>query len=147
MVAATPEQAARSASAGFEWSGDAHTGSLVLTSALGTRMAEARWNPGGAELSTTEGRRRFDSLEALAEQLLGERLPMQALADWMRGRPWPGAAAEPVAAGSGLADDRRFRQAGWEVDLSRRAEGRIEARRREPPPAIELRIRLDSDAP
>lgn len=146
-MAATPQQAARSASAGFEWSGDGTAGTLVLSTAVGTRMAEARWRPGLAELSTPDGTSQFDTLESLAERLLGERLPMQALADWLRGRPWPGAVAEPLPAGPVSTPWRSFRQSGWEVDLSRHAEGRIEARRREPPPAVELRIRLDPDAP
>lgn len=147
MVGATPQLASRSASAGFEWTGDGTAGQLVLVTPVGTRLAEARWRPGQAELSTPEGTRRFDTLESLTEDLLGERLPMQALADWLRGRPWPGAAVEAIAPGPTANPERRFRQAGWEVDLSRRAEGRIDAVRRDPPPSVELRIRLDPDRP
>ena len=144
-MAATAAGAARNASLHFEWTGNAQQGELDLSTPLGTLLAEARWQPGRAELRSPDGLREFVDLESLAEAMLGERLPMQALADWLRGRPWSGARFEPL--GTEAGGPGRFRQVGWTVDLSGHAEGRIEARRTEPPPAIQLRLRLDPPLP
>jgi outer membrane lipoprotein LolB len=68
--------------------------------------------------------------------VLGETLPLAALFDWLRGRPWPGAPSRPVAAPPG------FEQLGWRVDLARFAEGQVDARR-DRAPAVNVRARLD----
>ena len=71
--------AARSFSADFDLHGDAHAGTLRLSGPLGAMLAEARWHAEGAELTTTERRVRFASLDAMAEALLGEAVPLAAL--------------------------------------------------------------------
>lgn len=133
-IDASAAQAAQSVSADFELQASGDSGELRLSSPLGTRLATARWAPGLAALSTSDGERRFESLEALSSGALGEALPLAALPDWLAGRPWPGAAHAFNQAG--------FEQLGWQVTLSRQAEGLIEARRAAPP-AVLLRIRLD----
>ncbi len=133
-VDATPDRAAHSVAAAFELRGDARAGDLHLLSPLGTRLAQARWSEGGAVLTTPDGERRFTNLDDLAEQSLGERVPLAALPDWIAGRPWPGAPSQAAGAG--------FEQLGWAVDLSARTEGRIVAHRAAPP-AVTLRIVLD----
>jgi outer membrane lipoprotein LolB len=129
-------QAAQSLNAAFELRGDGQSGELRLHSPLGLRLAQARWAPGLALLETPDGERRFDTLEELSRQALGEALPLAALPDWITGRPWP--AAPHVVSAEG------FEQLGWSVRLARRAEGWIEARRAAPP-AVALRVRLDQD--
>jgi outer membrane lipoprotein LolB len=124
-VAATPERAALSQSAAFEWRGNGERGELRLFTPLGTQMALASWAAGNVRLRTSEGEARFASLEELSRQVLGEALPLAAWSDWLAGRPWPGAAHEPLSPGTGAG----FAQLGWEVDLSRHIEGRIGARR------------------
>jgi len=136
-AAARPSQGL---SAGFEWRGDGERGELSLLSPLGTQLALARWAPGRVSLVTPEGEARFDTLEELSERALGERLPLVAWPDWLTGRPWPGAVSTPLAGGAA-----GFEQLGWAVDLSRHAEGRIEARRAAAPVAI-VRIVLDGEA-
>ena len=133
-IDASTASAAQSITANFELQGTGKAGELRLNSPLGTRMATARWAPGLAALTTSEGERRFDSLDALSSSALGEALPLAALPDWLAGRPWPGAAHATSEAG--------FEQLGWQVTLTRRAEGQIEARRAAPP-AVLLRVRLD----
>jgi len=89
-------------------------------------------------LVTAQGSsRRFASLDALTREVLGESVPVEAWFDWLRGRPWPGAASVPHAAGSG------FEQLGWQVDLSRFATGGVGASRRAPDPPVTVRILLD----
>jgi outer membrane lipoprotein LolB len=150
-VDASLSRPAQNLSAAFEWRGDGERGGLTLLSPLGTQLALARWAPGTATLITPEGETRFENLDELAERALGERVPLVAWADWLAGRPWPGAPSVPTAtpgtsaggaAGNGGVG---FEQLGWSVDLSRHGEGRIEARRRAPP-AVTVRIVLDNEA-
>lgn len=129
-------QPERSFSAGFDLSGSALKGELLLTGPLGTTAARARWAPGLAELSSAQGNSHYASLDALAEQALGQAIPMGALFDWLQGRPWPDA---PAVA---FADGRPgFEQLGWQVGLSRLAQGWLEATRIASP-VVQVRIRL-----
>ena len=127
-------QAARRLTSAFELRGDGERGELRLNSPLGTRLAAARWAPGEALLSTSEGERRFDNLDDLSRAVLGEALPLAALPDWLAGRPWAGAGHRAL--------DDGFEQLGWRVRLARRTEGWIEAGR-EAPPVLEVRVKLD----
>ncbi len=126
-------------SAQFELRGDARLGQLSLSGPLGNTLAQARWQDAdGAELLTRDGTRRFVSLDAMSQELLGQPLPLAALIDWVvRGRPWAGARS--------YANDAGFEQLGWQVDLSRQAEGLLVAQRREPP-VLTVRVRLDRPA-
>lgn len=133
---ATGELAARSHSAAFELSGDAREGWLRLLSPLGTVVAQARWSPAGVQLQSDGGPRDYPSLDALAEDALGEALPLAALPDWLRGRPWDGAPSQPRADG--------FEQLGWQVDTQGLAREGLLLARRSQPSVIQLRVRLDS---
>lgn len=134
-VAASDAGPARQVTAGFELRGDAERGELDLTSPLGTVVARAQWSPGRAELLDGDARQVFESLDALARQAFGEPLPIAALPDWLRGRPW--AAAPSSALGPG-----RFEQLGWTIDASALAEGAIVVRR-DAAPAVSLRARVE----
>ena len=130
-------QPVRSFSADFELRGDARAGSLRLAGPLGTTVADAQWSTGEARLVTPQGDRRFANTDELSEAALGERIPLAALIDWLRGRPWPDASS------AAITDSAGFTQLGWRIDLSRQAEGWIEARR-EAPPRVTVRARMDS---
>lgn len=130
-------QAERSVSGGFELTGNAERGELLLTTPLGTTAARAQWSPGQAVLRSGSDEWRFETLDALATQALGEPVPLAALFDWLRGRPWPGASSQPRE-----ADQPGFVQLGWQVDLSRWADGWVDARR-SAPPEVTVRARLD----
>jgi outer membrane lipoprotein LolB len=134
QVAAHANQPSRSVTASFELRGSAEQGELDLSGPLGQTVARARWSPGRAQLLTSDGERSFPDLESLAQEALGERLPLGALVDWLHARPWPGAPSQPAQAG--------FEQLGWRVDLARAPEGLIVATRAAPP-AVTLRARLD----
>jgi outer membrane lipoprotein LolB len=133
-VDATAQRPSQGLSAGFELRGNGDAGELRLLSPLGTRMVTAVWGSGRATLQTSEGERAFASLDELALEALGEPLPLAALPDWLAGRPWP---KQPFRA---LQDG--FEQLGWQVSTAERLEGRVAARR-ESPPAVQLRVRLD----
>ena len=133
-IAAVADQPEQSLSSLFDLRGDAEQGELRLSSPLGTLIATLQWSPGSARLLNGQGESRFDGLEALTRQMLGETLPVQALPEWLAGRPWSGAPSTPIPDG--------FEQLGWRVGLSRLADGRLEAERAQPP-AVRVRVRLD----
>lgn len=110
-------------SAAFELSGNPQQGLLQLISPLGTSLASARWSPDEAVLRSGSDARLYRSMEELLVQATGAALPLAALFDWLSGVPTP---AE-----------------GWLTDLSSLSQGRLHASRRQPGPAVELRIVLD----
>lgn len=131
-------QPPRSLSAGFELSGSAERGQLVLSGPLGATAAQARWAPGEAVLLSGDQRQDYPDLDTLAVEVLGERIPIAALFDWLRGRAWPGAAAQPRRDA-----EPGFEQLGWQISLARWAEGWVEARRSAAPP-VTVRAKLDT---
>ena len=137
-VEASGNSAARSVSAGFDLQGTPASGRLNLSNPLGTVLAQARWSPRDARLTTSEGEKRFPDLDSLTQEMLGERLPVAALFDWLRGRPWLEAPSEattpPAPAG--------FRQLGWTVDTSRIADGWLVAQRSQAP-AVTVKARVE----
>ena len=138
QVDATPTTTARSLTATFDLQGSPEQGTLDMSTPLGTVLAQARWAPGRVALVTSKGETRFSSLDELTRELLGESLPVAALFDWLRGRPWSGADSLP-AAGDG---DRGFRQLGWAVSLARFDQGWVSARR-DQAPHVTVRAKLD----
>ncbi len=102
---------------------------------LGQGALDLQGGPGGVELRTSRGGRyRAASAAVLLERHLGWRLPVRALAYWVRGVPEPGRAYRLR-----LGPDGRIRgltQAGWTLAIAgyRRVDrfelpARIEARR------------------
>lgn len=136
------DHAARALSAAFELRGDAEQGSLNLSTPFGTMLAQAQWSPQQALLVTPQGRTAYADLPALTRELLGEALPMAALFDWLRGRPWPGAGSQATQP----PDEAGFAQLGWQVTLARFDEGVVVARRAEPP-AVTVRAQIERDRP
>lgn len=126
----------KSVSAAFDLQGNASTGSLGLSTPLGSMLAQARWSPGHVTLTTPKGSSDYADLDGLTRDVLGESIPVAALYDWLRGRPWPSAPSTPLTSGSG------FEQLGWKVELSRFGEGFVDAAR-STPPAVTVRVRLD----
>ena len=137
-VDAHESAAPRAFSAAFDLRGDASSGTLGLSTPLGSTLAEARWSPAEVVLATPQGTRRFASLDALTREALGESVPIEAWFDWLRGRPWPGAPSEAMA-----SSPRGFAQLGWRVDLDAFDQGAVAATRASPPPTVTVRIRLD----
>ncbi len=94
--------------ASFELFGNPQAGRLELTSPLGALVARASWQPGLVSMQTPGEERRFDDLDALTRELLGEPVPVAALFDWMQARPWPAAPHQKTATG--------FEQLGWRIE-------------------------------
>jgi outer membrane lipoprotein LolB len=130
-------QPPRSVSAQFELTGTPAEGALVLSGPLGATAAQARWARGEATLKSGDKETRYRDLDSLAEDALGERIPIAALFDWLRGRPWSGSASAMRRDGV-----PGFEQLGWRINLTRAAEGWVEAERATPP-AVLVRAKLD----
>ena len=137
-VEPTSASEARNVTASFDLQGGPQQGQLDLSTPLGTVLAQARWSPDKVALVTSQGETRFANLDELTREVLGESLPVAALFDWLRGRPWAGApstsSAPPAEPG--------FLQLGWQVSLARFAEGWVSARR-EQAPVVTVRAKLD----
>jgi outer membrane lipoprotein LolB len=137
-VDATASTPAQNVSGVFELEGAPAAGQLSLSTPLGTMMARAHWTPEKAWLTTSEGESSFPDLASLTRQMLGESLPVAALFDWLRGRPWPGAPSRARPEGAA----RGFQQLGWNIDLARFDEGWVSAER-EATPRVSVRARID----
>lgn len=133
-VDASAQTPSRSFSADFDLRGNADRGTLRLTGPLGATLAEVRWQPGAAELADAQGTRRYNTLDAMAQDLFGEPLPLVALIDWLRGRPWAGA--------PNLKRDDGFEQLGWRIGLGGFGDGLLQANR-DSAPAVSVRARLE----
>lgn len=120
--------------ASFELFGNPQAGRLELTSPLGALVARATWQPGRVAMQTPGEERRFDDLDALTRELLGEPVPVAALFDWMQARPWPAAPHEKTAGG--------FEQLGWRIEP--KLPSLVATRLADP--VVTLRAKLD-DAP
>ena len=105
---------------------------------LGTLLAQARWAPRQVVLATPQGESRFADLDALTREVLGEAVPVAALFDWLRGRPWPGAASTALVP----ASEPGFQQLGWAVNLARFDRAAVTAQR-EQAPTVTVRAQLD----
>lgn len=124
-VAASANSAERSATLAYELRGTPLAGQLEFITPLGSVVARARWSPGQVALITEQGERQFADLDSMSREVLGEVIPVAALFDWLRGRPWRGAPSQATASG--------FEQLGWQVDLSRFADSLLIAQRAMPP--------------
>lgn len=133
-IAANGPSAERAATMSFDLRGAPTAGRLDLSTPLGSTLAQARWSPGQVVLSTPQGDQRFADLDSLSRETLGEVVPVAALFDWLRGRPWPGAAHQGL--------DTGFEQLGWRVDLSRLRDGQVLATR-EQAPKVTVRALVD----
>jgi outer membrane lipoprotein LolB len=95
---------------------------LDLASPLGITLARVETNANGATLTApqqdgTLATWRGDSADALTESVLGYRLPVSGLAEWIAGRAAPGRAAR-VFPKDGPA--QRIEQDGWVIAVDER---------------------------
>ncbi len=107
----------------FELSGTAEQGELSLYTPLGSTAAQMRWSPGNAQLQNGNTVQAYPSVDAMLERSTGAAVPITALFAWLRGQS--------------------ISVPGWQADLSRQPEGRINAQRTSPAPAAQLRIVLE----
>jgi len=137
------QDGARGMSFGFFFQGQVERGSLSLMTPLGSQVAQVDWGPESASLRRIgpgggEELRR-GSIDELAQEALGEALPLQTLIHWMQGQ------ADPALPHQASDQSGVFEQLGWQVDTHELAQGRLLATRQGQPGQRDARIvvRLD----
>lgn len=113
---------------------------MLITSSLGAGVARIVRDGDSVVLTTAEPREyRARDAEALTEEVLGFRLPLAGLADWVRGRPSDKAAAKAEYDDQGRL--RSLEERGWKIDYQE-YEGKLPSRMRLTYPDIELRLAI-----
>ena len=127
----------------LRWKHAGGSDEVLLASPFGQGVAEIVADSRSASLTTSDGKT-YSAVDAesLTEQVLGYRLPLSLLADWVRGRLVPEHVAERDASGRPLA----LRHEDWRVayeydsDAPDALPGRLFAER---VGVFELRLRID----
>lgn len=127
-------------SGNLAWRHAGQSDELLITSSLGAGVARLVRDADAITLSTAEPREyRGSDAEALTEEVLGFRLPVRGLTDWVRGR-----ASHASPASTRYGDDGRLRvleQAGWRIEYLEYQAG-LPTRMRLTYPGIELRLAI-----
>ena len=110
----------------FHWRHAREGDELVIRTPLGQGVARLVRAGDAVALATAEGREyRAADAESLTERVLGFRLPLAGLADWVRGRPSPALEAR-----------------GWKIEYQEFDAERRPIRMRLTYPGIELRLAI-----
>jgi outer membrane lipoprotein LolB len=113
---------------------------MLITSSLGAGLARIVRDGDSVVLTTAEPREyRAHDAEALTEEVLGFRVPLAGLADWVRGRPSPASPASAAYATDGRLSS--LKQQGWNIEYLE-YEGARPSRLRLTYPGIELRLAI-----
>jgi outer membrane lipoprotein LolB len=128
-------------SGNIAWRHGGSADEVLLTSPLGQGVARIVRAGGSVLLSTPDGREhRASDAEALTEAVLGFRLPLDGLADWVRARAGPGPHEALRDASGRLAE---LRQSGWTIEYQTwGADGALPSRLKLTYPGIELRLAI-----
>jgi outer membrane lipoprotein LolB len=128
-------------SGNIAWRHGAHIDEMLLTSPLGQGIARIVRSGDEVALTTQDGREfRAADAESLTEQVLGFRVPLLGLADWVRGRPAsaPAPTQQRADAAGRLAE---LEQSGWRIEYLE-YQGGLPARLKLSFPGVELRLAI-----
>lgn len=127
-------------SANIAWRHARSSDEMLMTSALGAGVARIARDGNSVVLKTAEGREyQASDPEALTEEVLGFRLPLAGLADWVRGR-----ASNQQTSRAQYGEDGRLRlleERGWKIEYLE-YQDRLPSRMRLTYPNIELRLAI-----
>lgn len=128
------------ASGQLAWRHDPSRDEVLISSPFGQGMARVTREAGHATLVMADDRRYSAAdAEALTEEVLGFRLPLKGLADWVRARPSADTPARTERAPDGQL--ALLEQQGWRVEYQAYEAGRP-ARMRLQYPGLELRLAI-----
>lgn len=132
----------RGSTGNVAWRHAATGDELLITSFLGQGVARIVRRGGTVTLTAANGRRyRAPDAEALTQKVLGFRLPLAGLADWVQGRPAPGSPARTRYGDAGRLTE--LEQSGWRIDyLAYGAGGKLPALLQLTYPGLELRLAI-----
>jgi outer membrane lipoprotein LolB len=130
-----------SSSGNFAWRHGAAEDEVLITTPLGQGVARIVRAGDAVTLTDAEGREhRASDAESLTEQVLGFRLPLAGLAQWVRARPGPGPSQVRNDEAGRIVE---LEQSGWKIEyLDWQEGGRLPARMRLRYPGLELRIAI-----
>jgi outer membrane lipoprotein LolB len=113
---------------------------VLISSPFGQGVARVTRRDGAVTLVTADERRYSASdAETLTEEVLGFRLPLAGLAEWVRARPAPGSPARSRLAPDGTLAE--LEQDGWRIEYQAYEAGRP-SRLRLHYPGLELRLAI-----
>jgi len=119
-----------------------HAGSgdeMLLSSPFGQGLARIVRTREVVTLTTSQGHEAVAAdAEALTERVLGFRIPLAGLTDWVRGRAGPGPARTRLDSSGRLAE---LEQSGWKIEYLA-WEGALPSRLRLVYPGVELRLAI-----
>ena len=137
------------ASGRISWQHDAGGDDLLFSDPLGQGVARVVWRDAVASLTTADQKHyQASDVETLTERVLGWRLPLAGMPDWVRGRAAAGAPAQTQL--DALQRLAQLRQSGWLVEfLDYANQSGLPSRLRMSWQDVELRLVIDQwqDAP
>ena len=129
-----------SLSASVAWRHGRLRDEMLLSTPLGQGLARITREGDSVTLRTAEPREyRAADAESLTAQVLGFRLPLRGLAQWVQARPAAGSAALTELSQDGKL--RTLEQDGWTIEYQE-YDGRLPSRLRLTYPGIELRLAI-----
>ncbi len=129
-------------SGNIAWRHRAAGDEMLITSPLGQGVARIEREDGIVTVTASDRRvYRAHDAESLTEQVLGFRVPLSGLSDWVRAKPAPGWAHETRDARGRLSE---LEQDGWRIYYLAYGDGSsLPARLRLVYPGLELRLAID----
>lgn len=130
-------------SGNIAWRHGARDDELLLTTPFGQGIARLARTGDEITLTAQDGREfRAADAESLTERVLGFRLPLLGLADWVRGRPASAPAPAPTRQRADAAGRlAELEQSGWRIEYLE-YEGALPTRLKLNFPGLELRLAI-----
>jgi outer membrane lipoprotein LolB len=123
-----------------QWRHAASGDEMLITTPMGQGVARIVRQGDAVQLTTADGKEyRAPDAESLTERVLGFRLPLEGLADWVQGQASPGVPARTEKTPDGKL--RVLEQRGWTVEYQR-YEGERPALLRLTYQGVELRLAI-----
>jgi outer membrane lipoprotein LolB len=136
--------AEQAASGSVAWRHSRASDELLITTPVGGAVARIVRDASGVTLTDADGdEHRAADAESLTERVLGFRLPLEGLSDWVRARPVVGQTA--VAQYDLTGRLATLEQSGWRIeylDYESAQAGAMPTRMRLHYPALELRLAI-----
>lgn len=132
------------ASGQLRWRHDRDGDEMLISSPLGQGIARIQREGDTVTLTTADGGEyRADDAESLTERVLGYRVPLDGLADWVRGRPSARARGAPREQRDARGRLAVLEQAGWRIEyLAYAPDSDLPTRLRLHYPSLELRLAI-----